>query len=99
MTISPAQSSMKPTNTCAATPTTQVLTGIGHNSAQPVVKSEPFGLRTAWLHFANELELRRLAKLHMRINRRKKSLDDLVAERQLIMNRCIRRMRRQNGKN
>lgn len=90
---------MKPTSTCAAAPTTHVLAGIGHNSAQPVVKSEPFGLRAAWLRFANEMELRRLAKLHMRIERRKQGLDDLVAERQLIMNRCIRRMRRNNGKN
>ena len=56
-------------------------------------------MRAAWLHFANELELRRLAKLHMRIERRKRGLDDLVAERQRTMNRCIRRMRRKSGKN
>lgn len=90
---------MKPTNTCAAAPTTQVLAGIGHNSEQPPEKVEPFGIRAAWLHFANELELRRLAKLHLRIERRKRGLADLVTERQRIMNRCIRRMRRQNGKN
>jgi hypothetical protein len=62
-------------------------------------KPQLFGLHAAWLHFANTLELRRLAKLHLRIERRKRGLSDLVAERQLIMNRCIRRMRRQNGKN
>lgn len=90
---------MKTASTCAAAPTTQVLAGIGHNSDQPAEKAEPFGLRASWLHFSNELELRRLAKLHMRIERRKRGLDDLMAERQLIMNRCIRRMRRQNGKN
>jgi hypothetical protein len=90
---------MKPTSTCAAAPTTQVLAGIGHNIEQPAVKHEPFGIRAAWLKFANEMELRRLAKLHMRIERRKRGLDELVTERQLIMNRCIRRMRRQNGKN
>lgn len=84
---------------CAATPTTHAVSGIGHNSDQPSEKIEPFGIRAAWLHFANELELRRLAKLHGRIKRRKQSLDDLIAERQLIMNRCIRRMRRQSGKN
>ncbi|WP_258547007.1 hypothetical protein [Phaeobacter gallaeciensis] len=43
--------------------------------------------------------MRRLAKLHGRIKRRQRSLDDLVAERQKIMNRCIRRMRRDSGKN
>jgi hypothetical protein len=90
---------MKTTSTCAAAPTTQVLAGIGHNSEQPREKGELFGLRAAWLHFANELELRRLAKLHLRIEHRKRGLDDLVTERQRIMNRCIRRMRRQNGKN
>ena len=83
----------------AAAPATQVLAGIGHNCAQHSEKVEPFGLRAAWIHFANELELRRLAKLHLRIERRKRGLDDLVTERQRIMNRCIRRMRRHHGKN
>jgi len=69
--------------------------GIGHNGGP---SGEPFGLRAAWLRYANELELRRLAKLHMRIERRKRGIDDLVAERRLIMNRCIRRMRRASGK-
>ncbi len=70
--------------------------GIGHNGGPPV---EPFGLRAAWLHFANEVELRRLAKLQMRIERRQRGLADLTTERKRIMNRCIRRMRRAEGKN
>lgn len=82
-----------------AASTTQGPHGIGHNSGQATEYGEPFGLRAAWLHFANELELRRLAKLHMRIERRKRGLDDLITERQKIMNRCIRRMRRTKGKN
>lgn len=84
---------------CVAAPTTQGPHGIGHNSRQAIEDVEPFGFRAAWLHFANELELRRLAKLHMRIERRKRGLDDLITERQKIMNRCIRRMRRTQGKN
>ncbi|MCG3267751.1 hypothetical protein [Yoonia sp. I 8.24] len=84
---------------CTAAPTTQASPTIGHNSQQATDTNEPFGLRAAWLHFANVVELRRLAKLHGRINRRKQSLDELIAERQRIMNRCIRRMRRQQGKN
>lgn len=80
---------------CTAAPTTQQPQSSAKNAAKP----EPFGLRSAWLHFANEMEIRHLAKLHGRINRRKQSLDDLISERQLIMNRCIRRMRRKNGKN
>lgn len=78
-----------------AAPAAQAPAGIGHNGGPRV---EPFGLRAAWLKFANELELRRLAKLHMRIERRKRGIEDLVAERRLIMNRCIRRMRRAEGK-
>jgi hypothetical protein len=87
---------MKQSSTCAVAPATQVQARMAD---KPIVKSEPFGLRAAWLHFASELEIKRLAKLHMRIQRRKRGLDDLVTERQRIMNRCIRRMRRQNGKN
>jgi len=44
------------------------------------------------------MELRRLAKLHVRIERKKAAMKELVSERQRIMNRCIRRMRRDQGK-
>jgi len=70
--------------------------GIGHNGAP---KSEPFGLRAAWLRFADQVELRRLAKLHMRIERKNVAMKELTAERQKIMNRCIKRMRRSEGRN
>ena len=49
--------------------------GIGHNGGP---KSEPFGLRAAWLRFADQVELRRLAKLHMRIERKKLAMKELV---------------------
>lgn len=78
-----------------AVPAAQEPAKIGHNGGPPV---EPFGLRAAWLRFATEMELRRLAKLHIRIERRKRSIADLIGERKLIMNRCIRRMRRADGK-
>ena len=68
---------------------------MGHNGGPAL---EPFGLRALWLRWANEAELRRLAKLHLRIERKKRSLGALVAERQTIMSRCIRRMRRADGK-
>ena len=74
----------------------QAQAGMGHNGGPAV---EPFGLRAAWLRFATELELRRLARLHLRIERRKRGTADLITERQMIMNRCIRRMRRASGKN
>lgn len=78
--------------TCTAATATQT----GTNNTE---KAEPFGLKAAWLHFANELEVRRLAKLHVRIERKKAALSGLISERQSIMNRCIRRMRRASGKN
>ncbi|MEM7295669.1 MAG: hypothetical protein AAF330_03440 [Pseudomonadota bacterium] len=68
---------------------------MGHNGGPEI---EPFGLRAAWLRFANEVELRRLAKLHVRIERKRRALSDMVAERSKIMSRCIRRMRRSQGK-
>ena len=75
--------------------TVQKPAAIRHNGGP----SEPlFGLHAAWLRFAKEIELRRLAILHLRIERKKAALKELVGERQLIMNRCIRRMRRANGK-
>jgi hypothetical protein len=68
---------------------------MGHNGGPD---APIFGLRAAWLRFATELELRRLARLHLRIERKQRALQDLRGERKLIMNRCIRRMRRSNGK-
>jgi hypothetical protein len=62
-------------------------------------RNQPFGLKAMWLHFAHDAELRRLAKLHVRIELKKANLSDLISERQTIMNRCIRRMRRSEGKN
>lgn len=61
-------------------------------------RPKPFGLGAPWLRFTTALELRRLAILHVRIERRQRAIDDLMAERRLIMNRCIRRMRRAEGK-
>ncbi len=69
------------------------------SSTRPASGTQPFGLRALWLHFANDLEVRRLAKLHLRIQRKEDGLNQLINERQKIMNRCIRRMRRANGKN
>ncbi|WP_347510133.1 hypothetical protein [Phaeobacter sp. CAU 1743] len=68
-------------------------------STRPASGTQPFGLRALWLHFANDLEVRRLAKLHLRILRKQDALNQFINERQKIMNRCIRRMRRANGKN
>ncbi|MEP1330580.1 hypothetical protein [Pseudophaeobacter sp.] len=70
---------------------------IGDNGGPPL--AEPFGIKAAWLYFANAVELARLSVLHVRIERKKASLAGLVGERQSIMNRCIRRMRRAAGKN
>ena len=68
---------------------------IGHNGGPSIA---PFGIGSNWLRAASEAELRRLAVPHLRIGRRQAGLAGLVAKRQLIMNRCIRRMRRGAGK-
>ena len=83
------------TQPCTVVSTVQPAVGIGHNRPP---KSQPFGLRSAWLHFAKAVEVNRLAILHVRIGRKKAALHELVTERQKIMNRCIRRMRRADGR-
>lgn len=57
--------------------------------------SKLFGIGAAWLRFATELELRRLAVLHVRIERKKRALADLRAERDVIGRRCEKRMQRE----
>ena len=69
---------------------------IGHNGGPAL--SQPFGIGAPWLGHATEDELARLALLHTRIERRKLILSETIGERSLIMNRCIRRMRRAAGK-
>jgi hypothetical protein len=56
-----------------------------------------FGLKAKWLRFANERQLRRLAKLHVRIERRKALIADDHAERLRIQDACIKQMRRGRG--
>ena len=53
-----------------------------------------FGLRAKWLRFADEQQLRRLAKLHVRIERRKALIADDHAERLRIQDCCVKRMER-----
>lgn len=91
-------------NHCAVPSTAQIASMMGHNNPPPekVIKPSPdsvFGLRAAWLRFAEKRELVRLVKLHVRIERKEQALKDLRAERTKIMSRCIRRMRRASGKN
>jgi hypothetical protein len=81
---------------CVVDLTVQKPIGMGHNCPP---RPKLFGLKAAWLKFADGRELKRLAKLHVRIERREQALADLRAERTKIMNRCIRRMRRKAGKN
>ena len=68
---------------------------IGPAIEEPV---EAFACGAPWTAHASDEELRRLGTVHARITRRLRGLKDLRAERALIMNRCIRRMRRAEGK-
>jgi len=81
---------------CVVKATTQDTPAIGHNSTETPAL---FGLRAKWLRYTKETELRRLAMLHLRIERKKHALAVLRQERDTIMNRCVRRMRREAGKN
>lgn len=58
---------------------------------------KPFQCGAAWTAFASDIELRRLAKLQARIERKQKALSELKADRRQIMVRCVRRMRRERG--
>jgi hypothetical protein len=58
----------------------------------------PFQCGAPWTGHATDDELLPLAKLQRRIELRERALAGMRAERALIMNRCIRRMRRKNGK-
>lgn len=51
-----------------------------------------------WADFANADEKQQLATIETRINLRKASIDELLERRRLIARRCIKRMRRANGK-
>lgn len=59
---------------------------------------EPFECGAPWTGHATEAELKRLGTLQGRIDRIEHRLKALKAERKLIMNRNIRRMRRATGK-
>jgi hypothetical protein len=76
----------------------QMLAGMGHNGP-PKPRSKLFGLKAAWVKYANKSELKRLAKLHVRMELKEQALADLREERTRIMNCCIKRMRREAGKN
>lgn len=55
-------------------------------------------LHAKWREFTDTDENQRLALLEQRIERKKATLKDALSERQKIMARAIRRMRRANGK-
>lgn len=69
---------------------------IGHNGGPPM--AEPFGINAPWFKHAEPKEVERLAKLHVRIERKRALLKEVTEERKRIMMRCIRRMRRSEGK-
>jgi hypothetical protein len=58
---------------------------------------KPFQCGAPWTAFAQDCELRRLARLQARIDRKQRALAELKANRRQIMVRCVRRMRRERG--
>ena len=93
-----------------AAPATQV--GIGHNGGPDMDVRQLFKLigprkdalpeifegGAPWTGHASDEELKRLGTVQGRIARRERALKELKAERTRIMNRCIRRMRRKDGR-
>lgn len=59
---------------------------------------DPFQCGAPWTGHATDQELARLSKLQVRLDRRAAAIREMTAERRRIMNRCIRRMRRAEGK-
>ena len=57
----------------------------------------PFQCGAPWTAFADDIQLRRLARLQARIERKERALSELKVERRKIMQCCIRRMRRDRG--
>lgn len=75
----------------------QIASLLGHNGGPEI--SEPFGLKAPWFQHSNTDEVEELAKIHVWIERRQRAIADLVERRAKIRKRCIRRMRRAQGKN
>lgn len=55
-------------------------------------------LPAPWNDHAKSEEKQRLALIESRLKLKKATIDELLAERRTIMQRCIRRMRRAEGK-
>lgn len=99
---------VKKKRNCVVAPTAQ----IGHNGGPDMEAErlfaiigprtdtlvEPFQLGAPWTGHATDEELKRLGVLQRRIEMRKRIIKEATTERQKIMNRCIRRMRREQGK-
>lgn len=55
-------------------------------------------LPAPWNDHAKDEERQRLAVIEDRLERKNATIEELLAERRRIMSRCIRRMRRKEGK-
>lgn len=96
---------------CTAVPATHPA-GVGHNGPPlddadilfeffgpaQLLEIQPFHCGAPWTAHANDAELRELALNEFRIAVKTRALKDMKAKRRQIMNRCIRRMRRADGK-
>ena len=58
---------------------------------------KPFQGGALWTAYADDAQLRRLARLQARIERKQTTLSELKQERRSIMQCCVKRMRRDRG--
>ncbi len=75
----------------------QIASLLGHNGGPEI--SEPFGIKAPWFQHSNMDEVQELAKIHVWIEQRQRAIAELIERRAKIRKRCIRRMRREQGKN
>lgn len=73
----------------------RISQAIGKPKATPL---EPFRSKAPWVGYAKTKEKVALSRIQRRLDRKKQSIADLKADQNLIMARCIRRMRRAEGK-
>ena len=100
------------TSTSATAPcATHTVAQIGHNGGPPISARQwykligprikqaiaPFQCGAPWTRFATEVDLRWLALMQVRIDRKQRALSEMKAARRRVMVKCVRRMRRDRG--
>lgn len=71
---------------------------VKHLGLRPKPETHVFQCGAPWTAYAEDDELRELGRVEGRIQRKERALKELRRERTRVMMRCVRRMRRAEGK-